>query len=676
MFHRRKLCLSEDCCEKPNNISNQDSNLSNTLENTIPATTNIQKNKLPDKKKINQIKNKIAQVDQLNLTSKQKEKTKKNLKLKLSKASQTTIVLHSFYPFTGLNTHIPNYNTTINNDVYYLTNSGFIYCDNNRNIKKNTILGNYKIIEDISGSFKVQYTINKGKFWSDGTPITGVDLLLNHIISSSNYSKTAGLGDPDSNNELAFNSMYYGLEYDKNITSVQLSNDKMSVIHTYNKYFHSWELFAPIIFPVHTLVHLVNGLIKLQPLATNNLAKNQFLNWFNKKDTTKLKMMGSIWSNIYNISLINETTNPLLLVSNGGFKIKSLIENNEITLIKNPKYNCGPKFVDANFTTLVIKTIGDRTATLQALQNGTIDIYNAEATIESVTALKKLSNIKIIEGKNACYEHIDLRVGSVTDTSYNGPFAYSNNNIDNMKSNDLRNAFLLAYPREQIVNELIKPIVNNSTVLNSLIKLPGESNYDTIVENSGVCKFALRTQQYRTLHALNLVKKYYPNASSTNQVINIKLLYGQPSNTRRVAEANFVKSELAKAGFNVDITPTSGWGSYLEDNSYDAHFYAWCPSNCGDIDNSSYLYTSNGGNNFIGYKNQLIDNIYKQIDLERSPEKRNQLYIEAEQILIEDAITLPIFEHPTIYAVNKNVDNIKPSINSVVWNYWEWKYIL
>jgi peptide/nickel transport system substrate-binding protein len=44
--------------------------------------------------------------------------------------------------------------------------------------------------------------------------------------------------------------------------------------------------------------------------------------------------------------------------------------------------------------------------------------------------------------------------------------------------------------------------------------------------------------------------------------------------------------------------------------------------------------------------------------------------------LFADAVTLPVFVHPGVNAVNKNLKGVKPAPLSpqLTWNYWEWSY--
>ncbi|MEN9607101.1 MAG: hypothetical protein RL605_929, partial [Actinomycetota bacterium] len=234
--------------------------------------------------------------------------------------------------------------------------------------------------------------------------------------------------------------------------------------------------------------------------------------------------------------------------------------------------------------------------------------------------------------------------------------------------------FLLAYPRQEIVDKLVKPINSKAVVVNSSFTLPGQIGYDSIVKASGVSKFTAGTQATRTAAALALVKKYYPTAGAETPV-NVTLLWGQPSNSRRASEAALVKAEEAKAGFNVINTGTSGWGGHLDDNAYDAAFFAWCPTSTSQTGTNAN-FQSDGGNNFIGYNNALMDSTLHSLEAKLSTSQITAKYLVAEKLLISDAVTLPIFQHPAATAVNSALKNVKPAPLSptLVWNFWEWKY--
>jgi len=105
-----------------------------------------------------------------------------------AQAARSTVVVHATNPLSGFNSSVTGKSLVTNSDVGYLTGFGFNYYDNNKVLVKNTVFGNYKVVKSSSTDFRVQYTVNPGRVWSDGTPINAVDLLLSHVIRSNKFN--------------------------------------------------------------------------------------------------------------------------------------------------------------------------------------------------------------------------------------------------------------------------------------------------------------------------------------------------------------------------------------------------------------------------------------------------------------------------------------------------------
>ena len=221
-------------------------------------------------------------------------------------AARSTVVIHETNAFTSLNTGTPDTNLTTNSDIAYMTGMGFNYYDDKKNLVANTVLGSYKVIKNKSNDFRVQWTVNPGRVWSDGTPIDARDMLLGHVLSSSAYSKAAGLGDPnDEKNPPAFNSLGYGGTYDSHIVGLPtISADGMSVTLQFDAPIPNWELYGPGISPAYTVLEIANGLKGLQSVADNNKAKDAVVKAIQSKDSATLKKMAKVWNEAYNITTI------------------------------------------------------------------------------------------------------------------------------------------------------------------------------------------------------------------------------------------------------------------------------------------------------------------------------------------------------------------------------------
>jgi len=585
-----------------------------------------------------------------------------------SAAKRSTVVLVTSNQLTGLNPSAVNMNLTFNSEVAYMQGFGFNYYDNSPKLVDNKIFGSYKIVSQ--KPFKVQYTVNKGKVWSDGTPITGVDLLLTHVVCSSSYSFAAGLGDPTDNEVApAFNALCYGGTYDEHHVGLPtLSSDKMSVTIEYDAKIPDWQIYGPGPSPVHTLVLMAQGKTKLQSVAANNAAKAKFEKAFYAYNKKLMKAAGDIWSNAYNINKVDGATNPLLLVGNGAYILDSAVPGQAVTLKLNPRHKTNPSGPKTNgVKTVVFRIIGDGTAAAQALRNQEVDIYQGQPTADSVALLKSIPTAKVIGGSQAVYEHIDLRVGTANgvEEPYNGPFAG-----DSQKAKDLRTAFLMAFPRDEIVDKLIKPINPNVVRMDSLLLFPGEPGYTEMVKNNGVSKYLKGSQSEREAAALALVRKH----SATD--VKIKLLWGTPSNARRASQAQIIKAALARAGFDVDAPGNATWPNFLDSSEYDAEFFAWVKSAITQ-DGNADLFCSDCGNNLLGYSNAKVDAAVKKLRGSLLSEKAKLAqYTLIEKEIMADALTLPIFQHPGVTAVNAKLKNVKPNPLSpqLVWNYWEWKY--
>jgi peptide/nickel transport system substrate-binding protein len=554
--------------------------------------------------------------------------------------------------------------------VGYIQGAGFNYYNNKKELVKNTVFGSYKIVKNTATDFRTSWTVNPGRVWSDGTPITGEDLLLSHVLSSDAYSKAAGLGDPkDKKVAPAFNGLGYSGVYADNIVGEPvLSADKMTVTLQFKKKIANWDLYGPGPSPVHTLVLMAEGATKLGTVVENEAARARFAKAFTSKDTALLTKMGKVWTNDYTITTVDSKTNPLLLVGNGGFQLESAVAKTSVTLVKNPKYNSGPA-MSGTIDKVVFKFIGDGTAAAQALANGELDVYSGQATADGVAKLKAIQNVNVVGVNNVAYEHWDLHYDTAPDEApYTGLFSVK----DGAKSLALRKAFLLALPRNEIMEKLIAPINGVATPIQSTWISPGSAAYDKLTAANGSAFYSRGTQETRNASALALVQKFYPNVLKSPLKVRV-LVPG--NNPRRASEFALAKANMAKVGFELVGEVRTDWPSKLGNSDYDAYFFAWVASSVTQRQ-SAEVFDTNGGNNIIGYSNPAVDGIISTLDAPLSESLLIAKYIQIERLTNADAITIGVFIHPGVVAVNKDLKNVKPAPLSpqMVWNYWEWTY--
>ena len=585
-------------------------------------------------------------------------------------ATKTTVVMTEPTPINSLNYSVNNMNLASNEDLTYPTGFGFYYADNQKNVVPNTKFGSWKIVKNGATDFEVAYTINPGQVWDDGAPITGVDLLLSHVVSSGAYSKAAGLGDPQSSAGSSFDSGGYGGVYDSHVVgNPTLSADKMTLTVKYDSRIPDWQLYAPGVSPVHALELLAAGKKTLPSVAEANAATDKFLSDFTSKNTASLKAMGAIWSKSYNISTVNSSTNPLLLVGNGDFRIETCVDQVSCTLVLDTKTNgtSGPK--TTGIDKIVFRYDVADTSAPQALGNKEVDLYQGQPTADAVTQLKAVKGINILAAPLSTYEQMSMRVGSGTGGTYTGPFAG-----ESAKAIATRQAFLLALPREDMVAKIITPVQANAVVLNSRFVTPDSAAaYANQIKGNGSNFYTDGTQADRVAHAIRLMKQYY-GADFLKKPITVHTLFR--NNARRQAEFDLYQAAEAKIGFNMVGPGRADWSAHTSDDSYDVNFYAWgngLPVQVGDCPQVQ----TTGGNNHYGWSNATIDAACKALGAASMTEaQRNAKWIQVERAMHAEGYTIGLFQWPGVTAVNSDLKGVKPSAitPNLVWNYWEWTY--
>jgi len=599
-------------------------------------------------------------------------------------AAKSTVIINETSAMTSLNASTPDTNLVTNSDIGYLTGAGFWYYNNKPALIANTKFGTYTSKVKSKTDFEVTYKVKPGQVWSDGVPITAADLLLSHVISSSAYSKKAGLGDPSGSDPIKFTSVGYAGSYDNHIVSVSLAKNQMSLTLKYDSFQPDWQIQSPAPFPVHALELMKAGKTALPTVAAGKAATAAFVKDFNaglKGVSANMQAMGDIWSTAYNIQDISSSTNPLLLISNGGFQVKSAVKNTSVTLVRNPKYTSGPALATTNPIKSVIFTfVTDGSPAAQALANGEIDVYDGQPDTATFLQLKGTNGVTVETGTTMTYEHVDLRTGNSAlenDPSapdYNGPFADSHG----QKAKDLRKAFLLALPRQSVVNKEVAQAYDPSNqadavVMNANFLLPAQDGYAADVKGSGVSIYTAGTQAQRTAQALALVQKWYPDAAAGSNSVAVKMLF--KNNQRREDENAIIAAEEAKAGFDVSTTPTAGWSSHLDESQWDVSMFAWAPQTVSQTGTNAN-YQSDGTNNHYGWNDSALDTILHKLEGKLTDKQILSLYAQADKIVMSHAWTLPLYQWPSVAAYTSALKGVKPSplIPNMVWNYWQWHF--
>ena len=560
-------------------------------------------------------------------------------------------------PFRSMNTMTANGNAVANAIVTYMMNDNFGYYDDNLEVQE----GDLGTVEQVSEDpLQVKYTFADSATWSDGTPVDAADIVLQWAAQSSNFNtaeeeevsrdeESGAIEEIEDEETVFFDSASIGPSLIKDFP--EISEDGKEVTFTYSEAFADWRYSLGfgadgVGVPAHIVAKKALG--EEDPEA----AKQAVLDAIENEDTAALSTIANEWNTAFDFTSMTDDED--LIVHNGPYKMVDFAEGQYLTLEADENYS-GPKEVGVNQVT--IRYNEDPMASVQAVENGEIDIIQPQATADVKSAAEAIDGVTVESEDGATYEHVDLTYDN------NGPFDPESYDGDEETAKLVRQAFLKTLPREQIVETIIKPLNEEATVRDSLYMVPGAPGYDEVVAGNSSNEFAGGDIE----GAQELLEEAGVEAPT------VRLLYGA-SNERRAQQATLIKESAEQAGFEIVEDGDDNWGTRLGDGTYDASLFGWQSTTTG-ISNSDANWRTGQQNNYGGYSNEELDDMLDELMVTTEESEQTPLVTEIEKTLIEDGFGMPIFQHPELTIYRDRVQNVSTTTVSptMFWNYWEWQ---
>ena len=555
----------------------------------------------------------------------------------------------AFYSMNG-NTSFGN--ATANNNINYLVLDGFNYYNNTPELVQNTSFGTYELVSE--DPLTVTYTVAEGVNWSDGTPVDAADLMLNwaalsRALDTPDFDPNDFV-DPDTGeftDAFPTDVVYFdsGATPDSGMGLVtetpEIGDDGRSITMTFNEPFVDWDLVFTSPLPAHIIAE------KSLDIEDADEAKQAVLDAIESEDAAALAPMASFWNSGFNFTEMPEDTD--LVTASGPYMISDYVADQYVTLTANPEYSGDNS---PNIEEITIRFIPDPLAAVQALENGDVDIIQPQATADITTALEAIDGITVTTGLGGTYEHVDLQF----DNGKNPENIFSNPQV--------REAFMMTVPRQEIVDTLIKPIIGDDAILrDSQLFVPGAEGYDESAANNTSADYA----EVDIEGARQLLEESGVTDTS------VCILYAS-NNPRRVNEFALIQASANEAGFDVTDCGSEEWGGLLgTPGAYDASLFGWQSTSLG-VTNSLPTFVTNGINNLNFYSNEEVDSIISQLNVTFDPQEQIDLQVEMDRLLWEDYYGVTIYQFPEVTAFSDRVENIDPSIlaPTIFWNAWDW----
>ena len=524
-----------------------------------------------------------------------------------------------FLSYNGLQS---NTYTTYNSAVVDRMFSSFWYFGTDGSIIPNEDFGTYEKTSD--DPLTVKYTISDDAKWSDGTPVTAGDFIF-HWAANNDTVKAEGSETP------LFDSISF--EQGKYIPEAPEGEaDGKEFTVTYPEPYADWEILISTALPAHIVAKEAG--MSFEELVT--AAK--------EKDVEALTPAAEFWNDGWDFSP-GELPDASLVPSMGPYKFKDggWQAGQSITLEANPEYWGTPPA-----TKELVLRFADPKTHVQALQNGDLDVIEPQATVDTLQQLEGLGDdVNVQTGDQLTWEHVDYNRGE------GSVFA---------DSPELREAFALCLPRQQIVDNLIKPIYADAQVMNLREVFPFQDKYQEVVDAA----YPKEMDEPNIEKAKELVEK------SGVSKPTVRLGY-QAGNQRRTETVALIKSSCDQAGFDVqDANSPVFFKEVMPAGDYDAALYAWAGS--GQKASGANIYQSDGAQNQQSYNNPEVDAAWDKLATSLDENEQLEQVKTIEKLLWEDFQAIPLYAHPGLVGHKADVANVRDTAaqSGALWNVEQW----
>jgi peptide/nickel transport system substrate-binding protein len=404
--------------------------------------------------------------------------------------------------------------------------------------------------------------------------------------------------------------------------SVECSEDGKTITVTYATPFADWQS----VFSGQVPAHVIEREAGVDDLVAA----------FQSDDRAAIEAIANTYNTLYTVN--PGEINPDTMLSGGRLAFGSWEAGVSFTLVPNENYWGTPAASDE----IVVRYIAEE-AQAQALANGEINAMDPQPTPDLLGQLEGIDNAVVETGSQYIWEHFDF-----------------NFNIPALQDIRVREAFAKCLPRQQIVDNLIKPLDPTAEVLNNRWIQPFEDGYQ---DNSG------------GVSELDIEGAQALLAEAGQEGLQLRIgWFDNGGNQRRTDQVALTIESCNQAGFEVvDAGSETFFDVELAAGDWDIAMFAWAgsPLKSGGVS----TYQAGAGNNVGNIAIPELDPLLNELLASPDPAVQIDLANQIDTILWENIATIPVFSFPGVVAYTDNVSNViyNPSQNGLTFNASEWQ---
>ncbi|RRD06684.1 ABC transporter family substrate-binding protein [Arachnia propionica] len=521
------------------------------------------------------------------------------------------------------------YNSVVSDRIL----SSFVYFGTDGTICEDKDFGTIEVLNE--DPLEVKYTISDKAVWSDGTPVTINDYLLDWAAQNPEFLVPGRASGENKDTKAVFDHVSSSLA-EQVLEGPQGEIGSKTFTLKYQGTYPDWKLIIGNVMPAHVVA-------KQSGLEPDALAQAIL-----DRDAETVKKAAEFWNTGWNFEQ-GQLPDASVIPSMGPYQIKQGgWEGTALTLEANPKYWGTPPATQ----NLIFRYIEDAQMA-QSLQNGDLNVIDPQATVDTVGQLQNIGpSVKVETFSTLTWEHLDFN------------FRDTNVFSDAQGGLKLRQAFAHCVPRQAIVDSLIKPIDPGAEIMNAREAFPFQEKYDEVVKAS----YDGRYDQVDIEKAKQLVAE-----SGVATPIKVRVGY-RAGNQRRAETVAAIQASCKDAGFEVEDTATSDFfDKQLPDGDYEVALYAWASS--GQLVSGQNIYSTDKPQNYGKYSNAKVDESWKKMTSTLDDKVLLEETKVLEKELWDTLFGLPLYAHPGVMAYDARIGNVRSTAtqNHVVWNGEQWQ---
>lgn len=348
-------------------------------------------------------------------------------------------------------------------------------------------------------------------------------------------------------------------------------------------------------------------------------------------------------------------------VSGGPFQITGYAKGQDLVETPNPKY-WGAK---PSLSKLVFRIILDDNQVPPAMQNGEVNMANpALASIAFKAAVTAVPNVTTNVTPGLEFQHLDFNEAN--------PY---------LKLAAVRHAIAYGTNREEMVQRIVTPISPTIKPLDNRMFMPTQPQYKDTSGGYGAFNVAEAKKELTsagmTLGSDGYFHPDFGPEKGKDLSFSISTTSGVP--VRAQIEQLF-QADMKSIGVKINIQNYSAatlFGTVGPKSEYDLIEFAWVntPFASGaQTEYCSYTNASVCGENWNHYANPKVDALLSQALTTIDPTAAAALYNQADTLMWQDMVTLPLFEQPDLYSWSSAYGNIQPNSTNwgIPWNAAKW----